>query len=130
MSEPIAVVVPKELYYHEVGYVRGLEARVAKLEEVIQTQNGVVVSGTLKLNEARARVAELEAALAEKTGEAERQYDYNVSQIARVAKLEAALISMTKGANWKSADKDNMEFEGRVNCYQLDRARAALEDAP
>ena len=47
---------------------------------------------------------------------------------ARVAKLEAALISMTKGANWKSADKDNMEFEGRVNCYQLDRAHAALSE--
>ena len=40
-------------------------ARVAKLEEVIQTQNGVVVSGTLKLNEARARVAKLEAVLKE-----------------------------------------------------------------
>ena len=49
---------------------------------------------------------------------------------ARVAKLEAALISMTKGANWKSADKDNMEFEGRLTCYQLDQARAALKDAP
>jgi hypothetical protein len=47
---------------------------------------------------------------------------------ARVAKLETALISMTKGANWKSADKDNMEFEGRVTCYQLDQARAALKD--
>jgi len=40
-----------------------LRARVAKLEEVIQTQNGVVVSGTLKLNKARARVAKLKAAL-------------------------------------------------------------------
>ena len=49
---------------------------------------------------------------------------------ARVAKLEAALISMTNGANWKSADKDNMEFEGRITCYQLDQARAALKDAP
>ena len=48
--------------------------------------------------------------------------------IARVTQLEAALISMTKGANWKSADKDNMEFEGRVTCYQLDQARAALEN--
>ena len=47
---------------------------------------------------------------------------------ARVARLEAALISMTKGANWKSGDKDNMEFEGRVTCYQLDQARAALEE--
>jgi hypothetical protein len=36
MSEPIAVVVPKELYYHEVAYVRGLEARVAKLEAATQ----------------------------------------------------------------------------------------------
>ena len=42
-----------------------LRARVAKLEEVIQTQNRVVVSGTLKLNKARARVAKLEAALEE-----------------------------------------------------------------
>jgi hypothetical protein len=40
-----------------------LRARVATLEGVIQTQNGVVVSGTLKLNEARARVAKLERAL-------------------------------------------------------------------
>jgi hypothetical protein len=35
MSEPIAVVVPKEFYYHEVEYVRGLEARVAKLEAAL-----------------------------------------------------------------------------------------------
>ena len=40
-----------------------LRVRVKELEEVIQTQNGVVVSGTLKLNEARARVVKLEAAL-------------------------------------------------------------------
>ena len=39
-----------------------LRVRVATLEEVIQTQNGVVVSGTLKLNKARARVAKLEDA--------------------------------------------------------------------
>ena len=49
---------------------------------------------------------------------------------ARVAKLEAALRSMVEGTKWKSADKDNMEFDGRVNCYQLDNARAALKDAP
>ena len=126
MSEPIAVVVPKELYYHEVDYVRGLEARVAKLEEVIQTQNGVVVSGTLKLNEARARVAELEAALAEKTGEAERQYDYNVSQIARVAKLEAALEPFARNVNAISL----REALGHIEREHLLDARAALKDAP
>ena len=27
---------------------------------------------------------------------------------------------------WKSVDGDNMEYEGRVTCYQLDKARAAL----
>ena len=44
-------------------------------------------------------------------------------------RLRAALVSLTHVANWKSADKDNMEFEGRVTCYQLDQARAALKDA-
>ena len=41
---------------------------------------------------------------------------------------EALNFLMT--TRWKSVDKDNMEFEGRVTCYQLERARAALEDAP
>ena len=45
--------------------IAALRARVVELEEVIQTQNGVVVSGTLKLNEARARVAKLEEELAD-----------------------------------------------------------------
>ena len=49
---------------------------------------------------------------------------------ARVAQLEAALRSLAEGTKWKSIDKDNMEFEGRINCYQLDKARAALKDAP
>ena len=48
---------------------------------------------------------------------------------ARVAQLEAALRFLFKGTKWKSVDKDNMEFEGRVTCYQLDQARAALKDA-
>ena len=49
---------------------------------------------------------------------------------ARVAKLEDALRFLFEETKWKSADKDNMEFEGRVTCYQLDKARAALKDAP
>ena len=49
---------------------------------------------------------------------------------ARVAKLEAALRFLREETKWKSVDKDNMEFEGRVTCYQLDQARAALKDAP
>lgn len=32
---PVAVVVPRELYYHEVKYVRGLETRVKELESSI-----------------------------------------------------------------------------------------------
>ena len=46
---------------------------------------------------------------------------------ARVAKLEAALRFLREETKWKSVDKDNMEFEGRVTCYQLDQARAALK---
>ena len=44
-------------------------------------------------------------------------------------RLREALEFLMK-TKWKSVDKDNMEFEGRVTCYQLDKARAALEDAP
>ena len=36
VSEPVAVVVPKELYYHEVGYVHGLEARVVELKAALK----------------------------------------------------------------------------------------------
>ena len=49
---------------------------------------------------------------------------------ARVAKLEAALKFLLEDTKWKSVDKDNMEFEGRVTCYQLDRGRAALSGEP
>ena len=46
-------------------YVRAdiLHAENERLREALQTANGVVVSGTLKLNEARKRVAKLEAVL-------------------------------------------------------------------
>lgn len=47
--------------------------------------------------------------------------------IDRIEKLEGALRFLIEETRWKSVDKDNMEFEGRVTCYQLDRARAALE---
>ena len=44
-------------------------------------------------------------------------------------RLREALSFLMK-TKWKSVDRDNMEFEGRVTCYQLERARAALKDAP
>jgi hypothetical protein len=37
MDEPTVVVVPKELYYHEVAYVRALEAENRALKEVLKT---------------------------------------------------------------------------------------------
>ena len=45
---------------------------------------------------------------------------------ARIEALEAALRFLFEETTWKSVDKDNMEFEGRVTCYQLDKARNAL----
>ena len=48
---------------------------------------------------------------------------------ARVAKLDEALRFLIEETKWKSVDRDNMEFDGRVTCYQLDQARAALKDA-
>ena len=67
----------------------------------------------------RARVAELEAALLVD----------GAKSLACNARLEAALRFLFEETNWKSVDKDNMEFEGRVTCYQLAEARAALKDA-
>jgi hypothetical protein len=69
-----------------------LRARVAQLEGVIQTQNGVVVSGTLKLNEARASVAKLEAALNEVRPWVERrQADHCNAHDGRSPKLDGLL---------------------------------------
>lgn len=38
MSDIRAVVVPKELYYHEVAYVRGLEAENERLRKALKGQ--------------------------------------------------------------------------------------------
>jgi hypothetical protein len=45
-------------------------------------------------------------------------------------KLREALRFMVEGTRWKSADNDNMEFDGRVTCYQLQKARVALMETP
>ena len=78
----------------------------------------------------RAENKALRAALELEHEETKRLREIVLPLRARVAKLEAALRSMVEGTKWKSADKDNMEFDGRVNCYQLDNAHAALKDAP
>jgi hypothetical protein len=36
MNEPRMVVVPKDLYYHEVAYVRGLEQALTKAKEKLE----------------------------------------------------------------------------------------------
>jgi len=45
----------------------------------------------------------------------------------QLGKRTEALEFLLK-TKWKSIDRDNMEFEGRVTCFQLDQARAALTD--
>ena len=66
MSEPIAVVVPKDLYYHEIDYVRGLEARVAKLEAALRRcRQGWHNLEELYGVDPDAAIAEIDAALSE-----------------------------------------------------------------
>ena len=67
--------------------------------------------------------------LRKEMGRIERDNDL-VALRARVGRLEAALRILFEKTKWKSVDKDNMEFEGRVTCYQLDQARSALKDTP
>ena len=114
--------------------VLALRARVAKLEAVIQTQNGVVVSGTLKLNEARVRVAKLETALADACRVRDEWCDAYTKlrdeMRARVAKLEAELEAY-RDAVRVDAQMDGPKFGG-CNLSQLRRAwemtRAALSE--
>ena len=90
-----------------------LRVRVKELEEVIQTQNGVVVSGTLKLNEARARVAKLEAAL---KGLVERLDEINAHpEFKSVWTLHYVHGGRYGGPSWVEP---------------LEAARIALEEAP
>ena len=58
---------------------------------------------------------------------AEHERDNIASLRAENERLREALSFLMK-TKWKSVDRDNMEFEGRVTCYQLERARAALKD--
>jgi hypothetical protein len=63
MSDVQVTMVPKELYYHEVAYVRGLEARNAELvaeRDIAWASNAGLTTDVLAL---RAKNAELVAAL-------------------------------------------------------------------
>jgi hypothetical protein len=47
MSDLEITVVPRNLYYHEVAYVRGLEAKLAKAREALQWYaDNFVVNGS------------------------------------------------------------------------------------
>jgi len=56
MSEPEIVVVPRDLYYHEVAYVRGLEKEIERLRSIAVERMGL-------FGQAASKVEELEAAL-------------------------------------------------------------------
>ena len=38
------------------------------------------------------------------------------------------LLAALENIKWQSADKDNMEFEARITCFQMDNIRAALKE--
>jgi hypothetical protein len=38
------------------------------------------------------------------------------------------LTAALENIKWQSADKDNMEFEARITCFQMDNIRAALKE--
>jgi hypothetical protein len=57
-------------------------------------------------------------------------YDHLVDDLRAENERLREALNFLMTTEWKSVDKDNMEFEGRVTCYQLDKARAALKDAP
>ena len=117
-----------------------LRARVAQLEGLLCEARESIERSLVEKRALRARVAQLEEALTSLIDLRVRIDDMRQANKgmaverdasrARAAKLEEALRFLFEETKWKSVDKDNMEFEGRVTCYQLDQARAALKDAP
>lgn len=49
---------------------------------------------------------------------------------AEIERLRAALRGLMLDHEWKSIDKDNMEYQVRVNCYTRNKLLAALEPKP
>ncbi len=66
MSDIEITVVPKDLYYHEVAYVRGLEAQNADLMAALKGARGFIAVETLKSDRAYAdmKLKQIDAALA------------------------------------------------------------------
>ena len=77
----------------------------------------------------RDALAAKDAEIARLTLERDYAADMLGNDRADIARLREALLFLLE-TKWKSVDKDNMEFEGRVTCYQLDKARAALNRNP
>jgi hypothetical protein len=50
--------------------------------------------------------------------------DYVPELKAKVGRLKEIL----DGIEWRSCEKDNMEFEAKITCFTRDKIRAALED--
>ena len=58
-------------------------------------------------------------------GITQEEAEANARLIAEAPNMLKALKFLLAGS-WKSIDKDNMEFEGKVSTFQLEMARAAI----
>jgi hypothetical protein len=82
--------------------------------------------------ESRVKVLESERdALTEKLHALETRFDLELDAYAKDSDLAAARERVTAlekalaGIEWKSADRDNMEFTARITCYQMDALLSA-----
>jgi hypothetical protein len=46
----------------------------------------------------------------------------------RIEELEAQ-VGVLKGIKWKSIDKDNMEYQATITCWQHDKLTAAIKES-
>lgn len=52
-----------------------------------------------------------------------------LAEVEQSREVVAELVNALETLRWKSIDKDNMEFECRTTCYEMDKIRAALTRA-
>jgi hypothetical protein len=98
--------------------------QIRDLTKVITELGGIVYAPGEPLTTWKARAEKAEAALAarDEWRACATEFKELCSEWeARVTALEKALA----GIEWKSADRDNMEFTARITCYQMDALLSA-----
>ena len=118
MSDIEAVVVPKELYYHEVAYVRGLEAEIADLNhrlDIAAEERHARLGQLERLREAKDTFFQNAEAWEAKCNAAWKERDEAKAEIARLTEARDTIAQqrneLTHDIDWEILRAEKAEAE-------------------